>query len=138
MSVPRIVCAVFSFAVGVLLMIGSDAQKFFTLKIKKGLIDDGFFKRTRNPNYLGEILIYLSFGILAKSTFVYSTLIFIWVFAFGMRILVKEFSLQKKVGYAEYAKQSYILLPKFFATDRENLIAYSVTAVCGIIAYMCF
>lgn len=119
-------------------MIGSDAQKYFTLRIKKGLINDGFFKQTRNPNYLGEILIYLSFGIVAKSTFVYATLAFIWVFAFGMRILVKEFSFQKKIGYDEYAKQSYILLPKIFGTDRENLIAYTVTAVCGAIAYKCF
>ena len=40
----------------------SDAQKFFTLRERKGLIEDGLFTRTRNPNYLGEILIYLSYA----------------------------------------------------------------------------
>ena len=33
--------------------------------LKKGLIEDGLFEYTRNPNYLGEILIYLSFGVLS-------------------------------------------------------------------------
>ena len=28
----------------------SDAQKFFTLRVRPGLINDGFFARTRNPN----------------------------------------------------------------------------------------
>jgi len=118
-------------------MIGSDAQKFFVLRIKKGLISDGYFKRTRNPNYLGEILIYLSFGIVAKSTYVYSMLAFVWAFGFTARILLKEISLVKKPGFDEYAKQSYILLPKVFDTDRENLIAYAVAAICGLVAYKC-
>ena len=45
----------------------SDAQKYFSLKLKKDLIKEGFFKNIRNTNYLGEILIYLSFAILSMS-----------------------------------------------------------------------
>ena len=41
--------------IGVFLHYGSDAQKYFTLKYRKGLITEGFFSRCRNPNYLGEI-----------------------------------------------------------------------------------
>ena len=52
--------------IGVFLHYGSDAQKYFTLKYKKGLITEGFFSRSRNPNYLGEILIYLGFAMLAQ------------------------------------------------------------------------
>jgi hypothetical protein len=36
------------------------------VKYRKGLITEGFFSRCRNPNYLGEILIYLGFALLAQ------------------------------------------------------------------------
>ena len=48
---------------GVFLHYVSDAQKFFVLQLRKGLIQDGLFARTRNPNYLGEILIYGGFAV---------------------------------------------------------------------------
>ncbi len=35
------------------------------LKVRRGLITDGFFARTRNPNYLGEMMIYGSFAALS-------------------------------------------------------------------------
>ena len=44
--------------VGVVVMLLSDSQKYYTLKYKKGLISDGMMKYTRNPNYLGEVMIY--------------------------------------------------------------------------------
>ena len=49
---------------GTMLHFGSDAQKYFTLKYKSGLITEGFFKRCRNTNYLGEFLIYTGFALL--------------------------------------------------------------------------
>ncbi len=49
------------YVAGLILMMGSDYQKNTTLLKKQGLISDGFFKYTRNPNYLGELLIYSSF-----------------------------------------------------------------------------
>ena len=39
-------------------MTGSDAQKHFTLKVRIGLITDGFFTRIRHPNYLSEMMIF--------------------------------------------------------------------------------
>ncbi len=45
-------------------MLVSDAQKYYTLKYKKGLISDGMFYATRNPNYLGEIMLYRIFNII--------------------------------------------------------------------------
>jgi steroid 5-alpha reductase family enzyme len=33
---------------------------------RKGLISDGMFKYTRNPNYLGEIMVYGSFVLLVN------------------------------------------------------------------------
>ena len=68
-SVPNIVIAasVSINIIGVFLHFASDAQKYFTLKIKKDLIKEGFFKNIRNTNYLGEVLIYLSFAILSMN-----------------------------------------------------------------------
>ena len=53
------------YVIGVVLMMGSDAQKYFVLKVKRGLITDGFFARMRHPNYLGEMMVYGSFAVLA-------------------------------------------------------------------------
>jgi len=48
----RVFLCVITYIFGVTLMIASDCQKFYTLQFRKGLITDGFFARTRNPNYL--------------------------------------------------------------------------------------
>ena len=43
-----------------------DAQKYYTLQNKKGLIMDGMYKYIRSPNYLGEVMIYASYAIVAN------------------------------------------------------------------------
>ena len=80
--IPIIAASISINIIGVFLHFASDAQKYFTLRIKKDLIKDGFFKHIRNTNYLGEILIYLSFAILSMSLipFVILTLFFFIVF----------------------------------------------------------
>jgi hypothetical protein len=40
---------------GVFLHFVSDAQKFFVLQLRKGVVQDGLFVRTRNRNYLSEV-----------------------------------------------------------------------------------
>ncbi|MEM8612100.1 MAG: DUF1295 domain-containing protein, partial [Cyanobacteria bacterium P01_H01_bin.105] len=64
-ALPLVAIAIAVNILGVFLAYGSDAQKYYTLKYKSGLITEGFFARCRNTNYLGEISIYLSFAILA-------------------------------------------------------------------------
>ena len=88
---------------GVILMLGSDGQKYFTLRIKRELINDGFFKYTRNPNYLGEIMIYASFAFLVGWWEVWAHFIFVWTVLFSMRMIVKDLSLQKKKGWTRYS-----------------------------------
>tara|TARA_B100000900_G_C20439343_1_gene658361 strand:- start:342 stop:965 length:624 start_codon:yes stop_codon:yes gene_type:complete len=99
--------------IGVFLHFASDSQKYFTLRIKKDLIEDGFFKNIRNTNYLGEILIYLSFAILSMSfiPFVIFALFFFVVFL--PRMLKKDKSLTKYSSFKEYKQNSGLLLPKF-------------------------
>ena len=77
-------------------MIASDCQKYYTLKYKKGLIDDGLFKYTRNPNYLGEIMVYLSFAMCVGQWEGYAIVSSIWVTVFVINMMCKEISYKKK------------------------------------------
>ena len=52
-ALPLIAAAVAICIVGIFLHYSSDAQKYYTLKYKSGLIAEGFFARCRNTNYLG-------------------------------------------------------------------------------------
>jgi steroid 5-alpha reductase family enzyme len=58
--------ALASYCFGFFFLHTSDAQKYFTLRLRPGLITDGFFSRTRNPNYFGELLIYTGFALMAS------------------------------------------------------------------------
>ena len=118
-------------------MIGADTQKFTQIKLKKGLVSDGFFARTRNPNYLGEILIYGGFGIVAKDTCSWVILITIWLVLFSTGMLQKELSLMRKEGWEEYKQRSLILLPRITKDYWQNYIIYSGLAIVAYIVY-CF
>ena len=137
-SVDRILLSGYLYILGVVLMVSSDAQKNFTLKIKKGLIDNGVFAITRNPNYLGEISLYLSFAILAQRLFCYIFLSSIWIFYFSLRMNTKDDSLKKKEGWAEYSRNSYILLPKFFKKGIINNFIDSLNYVMYISLFVVF
>ena len=97
----RMCTALLCFIIGAIFMMGSDLQKNITLKYKKGLIDDGFFKYTRNPNYFGEILIYGSFSILTGNPISWVIHIFVWATLFSLRMLIKENSFAEKIGGKE-------------------------------------
>lgn len=51
---PLIALVLVVYIFGIFLHYVSDAQKFYTLQNKKGLINEGLFKYTRNPNYLAR------------------------------------------------------------------------------------
>jgi Protein of unknown function (DUF1295) len=96
------------------LWIGGDAQKYYTLRLRPGLIDDGLFARTRNPNYLGEILIYTAFAGLSWHWLPFVVL-GAWVFGFFLRnMLAKDKSLARHPGFAAYKARSGLLLPRFW------------------------
>jgi protein-S-isoprenylcysteine O-methyltransferase Ste14 len=99
---------------GVLLHFGSDAQKHFTLKYRSGLITEGFFARCRNPNYLGEILIYLGFAILAQHWLPFIILGAFFAGIFVPNMLKKDRSLSRYPGFAAYKNNSGLLIPKLF------------------------
>ena len=100
--------------IGVFFHFASDAQKYFTLKIKKQLITEGFFKNSRNTNYLGEILIYLSFAILSMSFIPFIILVIFFTIVFLPRMIKKDKSLSKYENFDQYKKNSGLIFPKFF------------------------
>jgi len=102
----------FIYIMGIFLHYVSDAQKYYTLKNKKGLIDDGLFSRNRNPNYLGEILIYSAYAMMSLHWLPFVVLS-VWVFGFFLRNMIrKDKSLSRYVRWEKYKKQSWLLLPK--------------------------
>ena len=113
---------------GVLLHYGSDAQKYFTLKYHKGLITEGFFSRSRNPNYLGEILIYSSFAILAQHWLPFVVLGGFVAFVFVPNMLQKDKSLSRYPEFAAYKERSGLLLPKLFVTTNSTETVSSTTS----------
>ena len=98
---------------GVFLHFASDSQKYFTLKLKKELITEGFFKYSRNTNYLGEILIYLSFATLSMNIIPFIILLIFFIIIFYPRMIKKDKSLGKYKDFDEYKANSGLILPKF-------------------------
>jgi len=95
---------------GITWMIAADCQKHFSLKYNRGLITEGVFKYTRNPNFLGEIMIYGSYALLANQlpaylVFGYGTIFFL------SRMYVKDASISRYPEWPEYSKQSSMLIP---------------------------
>ena len=103
--------SIFLYAMGVSIMVAADAQKHFVLKHKRGLIDDGMFARVRNPNYLGEMLLYASFALLARHFVPWVVLGFVWSVLFMKNMLMKDVSLSRHPGWAAYKKRSGLLTP---------------------------
>ena len=96
---------------GMVLHYGSDAQKYYTLQYKPGLITDGFCARCRNTNYLGELMIYVGFAMLSMSWMGYIGITLFFVFVFMPGMLRKEKSLSRYPAYAEYKKRTGFLWP---------------------------
>ena len=106
--------AISIYTLGIFYHYVGDAQKYYTLRLRKGLIEDGLFGRTRNPNYLGEILIYLAFAILSWHWVPFCVLAG-WVFGFFVRnMLKKDQSLARHPNFREYQRRTGLLIPKLF------------------------
>jgi protein-S-isoprenylcysteine O-methyltransferase Ste14 len=105
--------AVACYAVGAFLHFGADAQKHFVLEHRRPrrLITDGFFAATRNPNYLGEILIYASFCLLAQHWLPWAACALVWILVFVPNMLRKERSMARYPEHAAWVARTGFLLP---------------------------
>ena len=95
-------------------MMTADCQKYFTLKYHRGLICEGLFKYIRHPNYLGEVMLYASYALIVQHWVSWAILAWVWIGVFLVNMLQKEASLSRYPEWAEYKKQSGMLIPKLF------------------------
>lgn len=110
---PLLLCAAtVLYVIGLVLMIGSDCQKYFVLRERKGLITNGFFRRVRHPNYLGEMMVYGSFALVSGSPISWGILGWVWLGLFLPNMLNKEASMSRYPQWAAYCRSSGFLLPK--------------------------
>ena len=107
-----IASSIFLYAFGVFLHFTSDMQKFTRLKSKPGqLIDDGLFRRCRNTNYFGELLIYSSFALLSMHWIPWVVLLLFIALVWVPNMLRKDKSLTKYDNFEDYKKGSKLFIP---------------------------
>lgn len=103
------------FALGVFLHFAADMHKHIQLKLRPGqLIDNGLWSRLRNPNYFGELLIYLSFALLAMH---WLPLMILALFVLGYwlpNMRRKDRSLARHDGFEAYRARSWLFLPLLY------------------------
>ncbi len=96
---------------GCVIMIAADAQKFYTLRVKRGLIMDGMHKYIRHPNYLGEMMIYGSFALMVWHWIPVIVLAWVWLGLFATNMNMKEASMSRYPEWADYKKRSWWVIP---------------------------
>jgi protein-S-isoprenylcysteine O-methyltransferase Ste14 len=97
---------------GIAIMLSADAQKFFTLRQRRGLITDGLFARVRHPNYLGEMMVYASYALLVRHPLPWVLLGWIWTQIFGTNMMMVEASLARYPEWNAYRARTGMLLPR--------------------------
>jgi len=97
--------------IGSVIMIAADAQKYYTLQLKRGLITSGMFRYIRHPNYLGEMMIYASFALMVWHWLPWLVLAWVWCGLFAVNMVLKEASMSRYPEWAEYKKHSWWLFP---------------------------
>ena len=103
---------------GVTFMATADVQKNLLVRYRPGLITDGVCAYTRNPNYLGEIMIYSAYALLASHWIAWAILAYACVCVFFPRMLVKDASISRYPGFEEYRARSGLLIPWAFFNGR--------------------
>lgn len=109
------VLGISAYVFGIFFHFVADAQKFFTLKYRqpRSLITNGLFKYTRNPNYFGEVLIYIGFALLSGIPFTIFLFMIVWFSVFLPNIAHKDERLSRHNGFDDYKKKTGLLIPSF-------------------------
>lgn len=109
---PYLALAISIHAVGVFLHFASDMQKHVALALRPGqLMTDGLWSRVRNPNYLGELLIYGGFTMLAMHWLPLAALALVIGTVWVPNMLRKDRSLSRYPEFASYKARSKLLVP---------------------------
>jgi protein-S-isoprenylcysteine O-methyltransferase Ste14 len=99
------------FIFGSLINTSADVQKLTAKQFTTGLVKDGIWRFSRNINYFGDLLRYLSFSVVAGSLWAYLVPAAI-AFVYLQRISQKEEAMAEKYPeYAEYQQSCTRLIP---------------------------
>jgi len=99
---------------GSVIMIAADCQKYYTLRLRRGLITDGLHRWIRHPNYLGEMMIYGGFALMVWHWLPVVWLAYVWLGLFAVNMVMKEASMARYPEWAEYRRRSWWLIPGIF------------------------
>jgi protein-S-isoprenylcysteine O-methyltransferase Ste14 len=99
---------------GLAITMAADAQKYFTLRLKPGLIADGMFRLVRHPNYLGEMMIYAGFALMVWRPLPFVVLALVWTLVFAVNMALKEASMSRYPEWAAYRARTWWLVPFVF------------------------
>tara|TARA_Y100001970_G_scaffold284034_1_gene400567 strand:- start:1518 stop:2150 length:633 start_codon:yes stop_codon:yes gene_type:complete len=103
---------IFLFGLGVFLHFSSDMQKHTALKLNPGhLVMDGLFIKSRNMNYFGEFLIYLSFGLLSMHWIPVTVLLLFILIIWVPNMVKKDKSLSRYREFKSYKDRTKIFSP---------------------------
>jgi len=103
------------FIFGVFLHFATDMQKFTSLKIQPNqLITTGMMSRVRNLNYFGELLIYLSLGLLSMHWIPIFILALFICFYWLPNMRRKDESLSRYPEFEGYYKRTRWFIPFLF------------------------
>jgi protein-S-isoprenylcysteine O-methyltransferase Ste14/uncharacterized protein YndB with AHSA1/START domain len=89
---------------------GADVQKITALRLRPGLITDGFWRLSRNINYFGDLLRYSAFALLSGSAWAWLVVLLV-LGANVDRMRKKAKSLSRYPDYAAYQRNVPVLLP---------------------------
>jgi steroid 5-alpha reductase family enzyme len=100
------------YSFGVFLHFVSDMQKHLSLQLRPGvLITEGLWGVVRNPNYLGELCIYLGFSMLAVSWIPIAALLVVVALVWVPNMRRKDRSLSRYPEFAGYAGRTKQFIP---------------------------
>ena len=111
-TLPWLTLAIAVHTLGLAIMLVADAQKFYTLRYKRGLITDGMFRFMRHPNYLGEMMVYGSYALVVWHWLPWLILAAIWGLLFQTNMRMKEASMARYPEWAKYKTRTGMVLPK--------------------------
>lgn len=104
--------AVSLYAFGIFLHFAADMQKHVALALRKEfLVRTGLWSRLRNPNYFGELLIYLSFALLAMHWLPIIILAAFVTLYWVPNMRRKDRSLARYDDFADYKANSWLFIP---------------------------